>query len=78
MAERKPGETDSHYIEYLEAALDNMQGQRNSWRETAEIMKGRVESLESALETISNMRVNDGTDHAQLSALCIAIAKTTI
>lgn len=31
-----------------------------------------------ALEAIANMKVSGDTDHAQLSALCIAIARATL
>ena len=34
--------------------------------------------LIAALEAIAGMSVNDDTDHAQLSALCMAIASTAL
>lgn len=32
----------------------------------------------SALKTIADMEINENTNHAQLSALCVAIAKSAI
>jgi hypothetical protein len=38
-------------------------------------MATQTESLLTALKAIAGMKVDAATDHAQLSALCIAIAK---
>jgi hypothetical protein len=37
-----------------------------------------IESLHSALAAIAGMVVNENTDHAQLTALCLATAKTAL
>ena len=38
----------------------------------------RQDGLLTALTAIADMKVNETTDHAQLSALCVAIARTAI
>ena len=37
-----------------------------------------IEHLTLALRAIARMNVNENTDHEQLSALCISIAKATL
>ncbi len=46
--------------------------------ELANSRKAAAPQLLAALEAIANMRVNEDTDHAQLSALCIATARAAI
>lgn len=41
-------------------------------------MTERTESLLNALKAIAGMTVTETTNHAQLSALCIAIAKVEL
>ena len=43
-----------------------------------ESLKLTSDDLIAALEAIAGMSVNEDTDHAQLSALCMAIASTAL
>jgi hypothetical protein len=41
-------------------------------------VEAKRDRLRAALQAIAEMRVDAATDHAQLSALCIAIARAAI
>lgn len=38
----------------------------------------RLNTMEAALKAIADMKVNEDTNHAELSALCIVIAKAEL
>ena len=52
-------------------------GSEELWEEVDGTRAELREAL-SALEAIAGMQVDENTDHAQLLALCIAIARTVV